>query len=105
MSCSVEISESAEKDLRGIFEYVTYELERGAAAKRILSGLMSAIGELADNPERWSPYPREPWRTKGVRTRIVGSYVIFFTHCGDVVSVGRILHCRRDFDSLLGVLR
>jgi len=105
MSCVVQISESAEKDLRGIFEYIAYELEREASARRILTGLMSAIGELADNPERWSPYPREPWRTKGVRTRIVGSYVVFFTPQGDVVSVGRVLHCRRDFDSLLGVLR
>jgi len=105
MSCKVRISESAEADLRGIYEYVAYEQGREAAARRILSGLMSAIGELAENPERWSPYPREPWLSKGVRTRIVGSYVVFFSCDENVVSVGRVLYCRRDFDAHLDVMR
>jgi len=50
MSRKVQLSESAEADLRGIFEYVAYEQGREAAARRILSGLMSAIGGLAENP-------------------------------------------------------
>jgi len=107
MSRKVQLSESAEADLRGIFEYVAYEQGREAAARRILSGLMSAIGGLAENPERWSSYPREPWLSKGVRTRIVGAYVVFFSYDDDedVVSVGRVLYCRRDFDAHLDEMR
>jgi len=107
MSRTVHISHSAETDLRGIFEYIAYEIGNELSARRILQGLMSAIEELAENPERWYPYPREPWHSRGVRTRIVGSYVAFFAfdQATDELSVGRVLYCRRDFDVCLADLR
>jgi len=101
MIASVRISNAAEADLRGIFEYIAYQLNSMKSAQRILRGLLSAVSKLSNNPERWSPYPHEPWLSRGVRTCIVGSYVIFFSHVDGIVSVVRVLYCRRDFESAL----
>lgn len=60
MIFNVVISIQAEKDLRGIFEYIAFELLSLENAKKQLSRLERQILSLDKMPERFPRYGKEP---------------------------------------------
>lgn len=60
MSCCVQISEQAESDLCGIFEYIAYTLLSMEHAIGQLNRLEAAIAGLDHLPERFQQYEQEP---------------------------------------------
>ena len=60
MIYEVEISEQADSDLRGIFEYVAFELQSPENASGQLDRLEKQILGLDTMPERYRKYEKEP---------------------------------------------
>lgn len=78
MIYEVELSEQADSDLRGIFEYIAFELQSPENASGQLDRLEEQILSLDIMPERYRKYENEPWKSRGLRVLPVDNYVIFY---------------------------
>ena len=64
---SVEITDAAAADLRGIYEYIAFELASPESAAAQLGRLEANICSLDSFPERFRQYDKEPWHSRGMR--------------------------------------
>ena len=103
MIFDVQISEQADKDLRGIFEYIAFELMAPENAAEQLVRLEEAISKLDHMPEKFRRYEREPWRMRGLRFFPVDNYLVFYIPNMDkqTVTVIRVMYGGRDIDNEL----
>ena len=67
MMFDVQISEQADADLRGIYEYIAFELLSPQNAAGKLDRLEVAISNLSNMPEKFRRYEREPWHSRNLR--------------------------------------
>ncbi|SEF92269.1 toxin ParE1/3/4 [Eubacterium ruminantium] len=103
MKYDVTLTEQAESDLRGIFEYIAFDLLSPENAAGQLERIEEIIMSLGDYPEKYNRYDREPWKSRNTRYVPVDNYVVFYIPDIDknVVSVIRIIYCGRDIDKQL----
>ena len=103
MTYSVEIADQAEKNLRGIYEYIAYELQSAQNAAAQLSRLEQNIYSLGQMPERYRRYEREPWSGRGWRVMPVNHYCVFYMveHEKKLVIITRVLYGGRDMGTVL----
>ena len=78
MIYEVELSEQADSDLRGIFEYIAFELQSPENASGQLERLEEQILSLDTMPERYRKYEKEPWKNRGLRVLPVDNYVVLY---------------------------
>ena len=78
MMYEVEVSEQADSDLRGIFEYISFELQSPENASGQLDRLEEQILSLDTMPERYRKYEKEPWKSRGLRVLPVDNYVVLY---------------------------
>lgn len=105
MIFKVEISSQAEEDLRGIFEYIAFELLSPENAARQLERLEEQILSLDKMPERFPRYGQEPWHSRGMRFVAVDNYIVFYipdmeTH---IVTILRVMYSGRNIEKQLSV--
>ena len=105
MIYEVELSEQADSDLRGIFEYISFELQALENASGQLDRLEEQILSLDTIPERYRKYEKEPWKTRGLRVLPVDNYVILYIPDSDkkVVTILRVMYAGRDIDNQLNL--
>ena len=103
MIYSVVITEQAEDDLRGIFEYISFELYVPEYAAGKLQKIEQAISRLNYMPERYKKYDEKPWETLDLRKMPVDNYNVFYhvNNETEQVTVLRILYNKRDEVELL----
>ena len=103
MIYDVMLTEQAESDLRGIYEYIAFELLEPDYAKGQIDRLEKHILDLANFPKRYREYEDEPWKSRGMRMMSVDNYVVFYIpdDSKSVVTVNRIMYSARDFKSQL----
>lgn len=103
MIYEVELSEQADSDLRGIFEYIAFELQAPENASGQLDRLEEQILSLDIMPERYRKYENEPWKSRGLRVLPIDNYVIFYIPDSNkkVVTILRVLYAGRDIDNQL----
>ena len=103
MIFDIQISEQADKDLRGIYEYIAFELLSPENALGQLNRLETAINKLDHMPEKHHNYEREPWRGRGLRVFPVDNYLVFYIADtkNKVVTVIRVMYSGRDVDKIL----
>lgn len=101
----IRYAQQAIDDLDAIFDYLC--LENSVAAEKLLAAFDSSMSRL-----KTSPYMGAALRTdepifaaQGYRYLVVSPYLVFYRVDGDDVYIGRILHSRRDWLSLLFGLR
>ena len=110
MIYSVEISGQAEKDLKGIYEYISFVLFSPVNVAKQLQQIITAISKLDYMPERYRKYEKEPWRSRGLRQMPVNNYIIFYTVNDQthIVTVTAVMYKKRDhelhFSSTMSVL-
>ena len=100
---SVRLAMQAELDLRETYEYIAFTLLEPGIAKKLLRRIEEKIDKLDFSPQRYAVYPKEPWKSRGLRRVNAGNFAIFFiphekTH---TVVVIRILYAGRDIDNIL----
>ena len=103
MIYEIEVSEQADSDLRGIFEYIAFELQALENASGQLERLEEQILSLDTIPERYRKYEKEPWKTRGLRVLPVDNYVVLYIPDSDekVVTILRVMYAGRDIDNQL----
>ena len=105
MIYEVELSEQADSDLRGIFEYISFELQSPENAIGQLDRLEEQILSLDTMPERYRKYEKEPWKSRGFRVLPVDNYVVLYIPDSDkkVVTILRVMYAGRGIDNQLNL--
>ena len=105
MIYEVEVSEQADSDLRGIFEYIAFELQSSENASRQLDRLEEQILSLDTIPERYRKYEKAPWKSRGLRVLPVDNYVVLYIPDSDkkVVTILRVMYAGRNIDNQLNL--
>jgi len=105
MIYEVEVSQQADSDLRGIYEYIAFELQSPKNASGQLDRLEKQILSLNTMPERYRRYEKEPWKSRGLRVLPVDNYLILYIpdHHKKVVIILRVMYARRDIDNQLNL--
>lgn len=103
MSYHVVLSNQADEDIRGIYEYIAFDLQSTQNAIGQLDRLEREILSLDDMPERFSAYKLEPWRSRNLRVMPVDNYLVFYIpdHDKQTVNVIRVLYGGRDVSTQL----
>lgn len=103
MIFEIEISEQADSDLRGIFEYIAFELQSPENASGQLDRLEESIMSLDQMPERFREYENEPWHSRGLRLMPVDNYCVMYIPNKEdvVVTIIRVMYGGRDIDAQL----
>lgn len=103
MIYEVITTDQADADLRGIYEYIAFELLSPDNAARQLGRLEEHIVGLEEFPEKFRYYEKEPWHSRGLRVMPVDNYLVFYIPDNDagIVTVIRVMYAGRDVDSQL----
>ena len=103
MIYAVITTDQADADLRGIYEYIAFELLSPDNAARQLGRLEEHIVGLEEFPERFRYYEKEPWHSRGLRVMPVDNYLVFYIPDNDagIVTVIRVMYAGRDVDGQL----
>lgn len=103
MKYSVIFAAQAERDLRGIFEYIAYSLGSPKNAAAQLDRIEKRINSLEQLPERYPLYSKEPWHSRGLRLLPVDNFCVFYfaDNCAAKVFILRIMYGKRDIDMVL----
>lgn len=103
MIYEVITTEQAEADLRGIFEYIAFELLSPDSAAGQLDRLERKIISLENYPEKFRYYEQEPWHSRGLRVMPVDNYLVFYIPDKDngVVTVIRVMYAARNVEDQL----
>jgi len=101
MIFEIKISNQADADLRGIYEYIAYELQSPDNASGQLDRLEESIMSLDQMPDRFREYENEPWHSRGLRIMPVDNYcVLYIPNKEDaVVTIIRVMYGGRDMDT------
>ena len=104
MTYRIEMTDQAENDLREIFEYVAFSLLAPDNAVRLLNRMEDRISALFQMPQRFKPYDKEPWNSRGLRMMPVDNFIVFYIPDSDkrIVTVIRVMYGGRDIDNVLG---
>lgn len=103
MIYEVTTTDQADADLRGIYEYIAFELFSPDNATGQIDRLEEHIIGLEGFPEKFRPYEKEPWYSRGLRVMPVDNYLVFYIPDKDagIVTVIRVIYAGRDVDSQL----
>lgn len=99
----IEISNQADVDLRGIYEYIAFELQSPDNASGQLDRLEECILSLDQMPDRFREYEKEPWKSRGLRVVPVDNYLVLYIPNKEkgVVTILRVMYAGRDVDTQL----
>lgn len=88
----------AEADLENIAAHIAEASPARAAS--FVNELLTACEGIARRPLAFPPSPRHPGT--GVRRRVFGNYLIFYTVSAEVVLILRVLHVAIEHERLIG---
>lgn len=99
MIYEVTTTEQAESDLRGIYEYIAFELLSPENA----AGQLDRLEEHILGLEKFRGYDKEPWKSRGLRVMPVDNYLVFYIPDKETetVTVIRVMYDGRDVDNQL----
>lgn len=103
MIYEVITTKQADADLRGIYEYIAFELLSPENAAGQLNRLEEHILELEEFPEKYRAYEKEPWYSRGLRIMNVDNYLVLYIPDRDtrIVTVIRVMYSGRNVDEQL----
>ena len=99
----VILTYQADRDLRGIYEYIAWDLNSPESAAGQLNRLEQAITKLEVFPERHRFYEEGPWRTHMLRIMPVDNFIVFYISDNDsmTVTVIRVMFGGRNIEEQL----
>lgn len=100
MKYSIVLTEQADSDLRGIYEYIAFTLLEPKVAASHLERIESAILSLAELPNRFGVFEQEPWNSRGLRQMPMDNFSVFYIPKDEVkmVTIIRVMYNGRDID-------
>ena len=103
MIYEVITTDQADADLRGIYEYIAFELLSPDNAVGQIDRLEKHIIGLEEFPEKFRLYEKEPWHSRELRVMPVDNYLVFYITNKDagIVTVIRVMYAGRNVDKQL----
>ena len=103
MIYEVRMTPETKNDLRGIFEYIAFDLQSVQNAAGQIDRLEKGTSELNQMPERFRKYEKEPWHSRNLRVMPVDNYLVFYIpdQTTGIVTVIRVMYGGRDADRRL----
>ncbi len=103
MNYEVRMTRTADNDLRGIFEYIAFDLQSVQNAVAQLDRLEKGIASLDQMPERFRVYERDPWYSRNLHIMPVDNFLIFYISDRErrIVTILRVMYGGRDVDRQL----
>ena len=103
MSYLIQMTKSAEKDLRSAVDYLDFVLLNPMAADALLEETESKINDLQFFPEAHPLVDDAVLKSWGIRFVMVKNYLAFYTvdHENNTVYIVRFLHSKRNWPVLL----
>jgi toxin ParE1/3/4 len=97
------LTEQADSDLRGIYEYIAFNLLEPDIATRQLERIEDAILRLDEMPNRFRLFEKEPWRSRGLCQLPIDNFIVFYIPKTDdkTVTVIRVMYGGMDIDEHL----
>ena len=102
-SYNVVITDTAQRDLLDIFDYIAFELRESDSARRLLYKIRTKVKSLEEFPERNNMISVPNYEAQKIRWCPVENYVIFY-QVFDVqkqVYIIRVLYKKRNWEHLL----
>ena len=98
MKYKVTYTESAKKDLKSIFGYISKKLLAPENAAGQTQRIMAAVRKLDTMPRRYKLYEEEPWYSQELRYFSIDNYLVFYKTDDETetVYVVRIMYGGRD---------
>jgi len=98
MIWKVIYTESAYRDLDGIFDHIADVLLEPVIAQNQTDRIMDAVDSLDNMPLRHRLYEHDPWRSRGWRIMPVDNYLVFYlpVEAERTVFIMRIMHGSRN---------
>lgn len=90
---------AAKLDLNEIVDYVNGLSPESAL--RVYDNIISKIGSLERVPRRCPPVKNSALRVRGYRALRVDNYLVFYVIEGKRVEIRRILHDRREYETVI----
>ena len=97
----IEYSPEAVKDLQGIDEYISVELDNAQSAERIVDDIIRKIDMLSELPELGASLSSRVDVKTDYRYLVCGNYNVFYRIEIDKVKIVRVLNARRNFMAIL----
>ena len=98
---TVVISNQAKEDISNIYDYILNVLKSNINADAVLNRLYSAMTDLSFMADSYRFYPKEPWKTKGLRYFFVGNYAVFYHVKQNIATIIHVCYGKRDLDDAL----
>ena len=98
MKFQITVTEQAQRDIEGIYEYIAFTLMEPSTASKQISRIEKAVYSLEQMPERFHQYAKEPWKSRNLRVMPVDNFLIFYLVdlANNTVTVLRAMYGRRD---------
>lgn len=95
---NIIIDPKAAKQIKDIFDYAFVQFLNEEVAYSILKSIEKGIRELEYFPESHTLVDNEPWRTIGIRKKIIKTYLIYYYVNKDakLVYILMIAHSKMD---------
>ena len=97
----VTIYESAQKDLEGIFKYISSTLDNPFAAVKIINDLYDSIKNLSLFPYSCPLIEDEKVKDKTLRKLVVKKYIVFYRILGNEIQILYVFSSSRDYTNLI----
>lgn len=103
MKYKIVLTKQADTDLRGIYEYIAFNLLEPELAARQLGRIEKGILSLDEMPERFRMFKKEPWYSRGLRQMPIDNFIVFYIPNDEdqTVTVIRVIYGGRDIGKQL----
>ncbi len=100
---SIVITETAQRDLLDIFDYIAFELREPDSASRLLSNISLKVKSLDEFPERNNLISEPKYEEQKIRWCPVENYVVFYQVSKELsqVYIIRVLYKKRNWEHVL----
>lgn len=102
MNYQVIIAPEGINDLQNIYDYIAYEKKSVINAESLISKIQDEISKLDFMPESFKLFPKEPWKSKGLRYFHVNNYLVFYIvdNNNKTVNILRIIYGKMDLSKI-----
>ena len=103
MKYEINISDKADRDLRDIFEYISFELNESDNAVKQIKRLNLGIDSLECFPKRFRKYKKDQYVNRELRIMQIDSYCVFYYVDDEnlYVIVSRVIYGGRNIKNLI----
>ena len=103
MKYKIVLTNQVDHDLRGIYEYIAFNLQSSKNAEDQLNCIELKILGLEEMPNRYKVYEKEPWCSRGLMQMPVDNFVVFYIadSLKATVTVIRVMYGGRDIETQL----